>query len=145
MNIFPAFNIPVRMIVAASAKPAAFGPKAVGDEGGAPPPAGGGGGGGAKDGTVGAFITVQSLVSFSGATAVIGGIWAAIKSLVAVPAGSSIYIGLVLSLIVGLVIYYINISDPASQHDRRDKIIGFIIAILNTVVLFNATRAIVGG
>jgi hypothetical protein len=71
-------------------------------------------------------------------------LWSGIKALNFVPPSMTIYVGLFLSLIIGMFIYYINISDPSTQYTRRDKIIGFFIALLNTLVLFNATKSIVG-
>jgi hypothetical protein len=138
MNIHDAFNIPV-----APVKSRAFGPRPAAEDGAN------------VDGrtqSVGAFITVQSLVSFTGATGVITALWSAIKAL-GIPselniAGHTlelnIYVGFILSLTIGMVIYYINVTDPKTQYDKRDKIIGLFIAIFNTVVLFNASRAIVG-
>lgn len=99
-------------------------------------------GGGQK--SVGAFITVQSLISFTGATAVTSGLWSATRALIPGTPASNVYIGLAICLLVGLAIYLINISDQSAAPTTRDKLIGLIIAFFNTVILFNATRAIVG-
>jgi hypothetical protein len=130
MKLSDLFNIPVGVV---PSRPRSFGPTPTEDGERDPPTK-----------SVGAFITVQSLVSFTGATGAIGLIWSAIKSLNFVPMTWNIYVGMLLSLLIGMLIYYINVSDPNSQHTRRDKVIGLFIALLNTLVLFNATKSIVG-
>jgi hypothetical protein len=138
MSLSSVFNIPVRIV---TVKPAGrtFGPTPTGED-----EAAAGGGGEEVRGSVGAFITVQTLVSFSGATGAIGLLWSAIKALDVVPAAWDIYLGMALSFVIGMLIYYINISDPSAAQGRRDRIIGLVIAVLNTLVLFNATRSIIG-
>jgi len=134
MNIFSAFNIPMTV---AGVPPKTFGPKPTAENESD-------GTGQARGASVGAFITVQTLVSFTGATGAISLLWSAIKALGVVPAAWSVYVGLFLSLLIGTFIYYINISDPNTQHTGRDKAIGSVIAFLNSLVLFNATKSIVG-
>ena len=131
MNFYSAFNIPLNGSRAQGQK---FGPEI----------AAGGDNGGGQTGAVGAFITTQSLVSFSGATGVIYGMWSAVKTLFAVPPAYGVWIIFALSFLVGSLIYYMNISDPNAKSSRRDMIIGGVIAFLNVLVIFNASRALAG-
>lgn len=97
--------------------------------------------------TLGAFVTPQTFVSFSVATGVISGTFNALKSLV--PAvefwkawGNPSLFGI--SLLVGFLIYWINISDKDARYSLSDKIIGAVMAFFNTIVLYNASRSILG-
>lgn len=87
----------------------------------------------------GAFITAESLTSFAGATGAISVIWSTVSLLAPGASAYSTWIGFAISVLVGLVIYWINISDPAAPLSGRQKGIGLIIAILNTLVLFTAS------
>jgi hypothetical protein len=137
MSFSSVFNIPVR-VVRMRPTGRTFGATPTAEDEAAA------GGGEEVRGSVGAFVTVQSLVSFSGATGAIGLLWSAIKALDVVPAAWDTYLGMALSFVIGMLIYYINISDANAPQGRRDRIISFVIAVLNTLVLFNATRSIIG-
>jgi hypothetical protein len=89
--------------------------------------------------TVGAFITPQSLVSFTGATGAISIIWGTIGAFLTVDAVVERALGLAISLIVGFFIYWINVSDPQAVMSGRDKKIAIGIAFLNSLVLFVAS------
>ena len=86
----------------------------------------------------GAFITVQSLVSFPGATAAV--------TVLATVAGWAVpawrgrpLVFLLASLAVGLTIYLINESDPAKPPvTLKQRMVGFIIAVFNTFVILSA-------
>lgn len=91
---------------------------------------------------VGAFITEQSLTSFAGATGAISVIWGTLRALVPGLGQNqtlSLWLGFGVSLGIGLLIYWINITDPQTTPTPRQKAIGFAIAILNSLVLFMAS------
>lgn len=91
---------------------------------------------------VGAFITEQSLTSFAGATGAISVIWGTLKALVPAVTQApaiSLWIGFGISIVVGMLIYWINITDPQTKPTPRQKAIGFGIAVLNSLVLFMAS------
>jgi hypothetical protein len=88
---------------------------------------------------VGTFITPQSLVSFPGATAAISLIWGVINRVAAPAPTARNLIGLAICFVVGMVIYWINITDPAVPATPREKQIGFVIALLNICMLFSAS------
>jgi hypothetical protein len=106
--------------------PARGGPAAPDDAAGSPQP-------------LGQFITPQSLVTFPGATGVIYVLKQAVFLLVPAAVAIEIWIGFVLSVLVGLGIFYMNVTDPAAPVKGREFGISAIIAGLNTVVLFVAT------
>ena len=70
------------------------------------------------------FLTVQALVTFSGASLAISIIRAVIHSLWPAMSGDKL-VGLGIALVVGLGIWLIGITDPAVSMTTRDKRIGF--------------------
>ncbi|WP_158807410.1 hypothetical protein [Beijerinckia sp. L45] len=134
MRVSSIFNIPLTSTTVQRHIPRA-GAEAIGDDGNTAAPE-------TAPESVGAFITPQTLVSFTGATGAISLLWSALKTLALIPDGWNCYIGLLLSFVVGRLIYYINITGSNTTMSRRDKIIGFVIAVLNIFVLFNATKSI---
>jgi len=87
------------------------------------------------------FLTPQALVSFSGASLAISTVRAVIQNLLPVAGGSKLT-GLGLALAVGLGIWLIGITDPATQMTRRDKIIGFFLALINACTLYLASQGL---
>jgi hypothetical protein len=120
------FNIPVRRNAQQQ-----FGAQPVGEQ------AGGGGGD-----NVGAFISPETFVSFAGASSVIGVIWQTIKTFAQIDKPTSLWIGFAISVVISLLIYWINISTPGSISNRR---IGFVLALINALFLFSATKTIIAG
>lgn len=97
---------------------------------------------GAPDGetpVTGAFITAESLTSFAGATGAISVIWSTVTLLVPGASVFSTWIGFAISVVVGMIIYWINITDPQAPLSDRQKKIGLVVAVLNTLVLFTAS------
>jgi hypothetical protein len=91
-------------------------------------------------GSVGAFTSPQSFASFTGATTVISVVWQTIKSFATIPPPLNLYIIFLTSVIVSLVIYWINVSAPNSVGDKR---IALVMALFNSLFLYCATKAIV--
>ncbi len=89
------------------------------------------------------FLTVQALVSFSGASLAISIIRAVIGSLWPATSGDKL-IGLVIAFVVGLGIWLIGITDPATSMTRRDETIGFFLALLNSCTLYLASQGLLG-
>jgi hypothetical protein len=98
-----------------------------------------GGAGGTGESPVGGFITKESFVTFSGATGVISLIWGFANHVVKPSASVKEYIGIGICAVVGLLIYIINITDPNTPPSKRDMLIGFFIALVNTIVLYMAS------
>lgn len=90
----------------------------------------------------GAFITAQSLTSFAGATGAISVIWSAFTILLPSARDYSTWIGFLISVLIGMTIYWLNVTDPKAPLTARQKQVGFIIACLNTLVLFTASFGI---
>lgn len=92
---------------------------------------------------IGQFITPQSLTSFAGATGAISLIWAFVSGIVPQIAQSpwmSNVVGFLISALIGMMIYWINTSDPAAPAmSARDRRIAVVIAALNTLVLYSAS------
>src|ERR1700760_3873295 len=83
---------------------------------------------------VGNFSTLQSLFSFSGATAVVTLIWRFF------PTAFGVSTLPYLCAVIGLLIWIFNITDPSvrPRPTARDKFFGFILAAVNTVQLYAA-------
>jgi hypothetical protein len=95
----------------------------------------------AQEASKGVFVTPQSLVTFPVATMVVGLITKVVTTLQ--PAwGKGHGVPLVASLFVGLIIYYIGISDPKANLSTRDKVIALFIALINTLYLFAVVAGI---
>lgn len=88
---------------------------------------------------VGAFITKESPITFPGATAAITLVWGFVNRFTTPTGRTADLIGLVICGLVGLFLYVINITDPTAPPSAREKAIGFVIAIFNTIVLFMAS------
>lgn len=86
----------------------------------------------------GAFVTLQSLTSFAGATGVVGLLW---RTLAAVLPGwgQSITAAFCCSLVVGAALYLISETDPARGPLRpREYFVDAFVALINILVLFSA-------
>ena len=88
-----------------------------------------------------AFITQQSLVTFPVATGVVKLLWL-VAGQVSKGAEKEKWVGLVIALAVGLLIYLISNSDPTNALTPRQKQIGIAIALINAIVLFAAAAGI---
>lgn len=129
MKIYQLFNIPVGPATSSGRAEGAGAHAAAEEEGDA----------GGSPGTVGAFITPQSLVSFTGATGAISIIWATVQSFATLSPPYDKAVGLAIALLVGIFIYWMNISDPNTTLTSREKQMAFVIAVLNSLVLFVAS------
>jgi len=91
--------------------------------------------------SVSAFITRESLLSFPVATGVVKLVWW-VTGQVADGAQNKKWVGLVIALAVGLLIYFISNSDPTLTLTPQQKQIGIAIALINALVLFAAAAGI---
>jgi hypothetical protein len=89
--------------------------------------------------TTGTFITPQSIMAFPLASSLVAGIWQAIDSL---GLRDHSYIGFLVSLFVGAVVYAITISDPRLKMARAERWAGLGIGLINCLYLFMAASAI---
>jgi hypothetical protein len=89
------------------------------------------------------FLTVQSLVTFSGANVAVSLIRAVIHS-TAPEASKSHLVGLAVALTVAFFIWIIGVTDPDTKMDRRAKSIGLALAILNGFTLYLASEGLLG-
>lgn len=93
--------------------------------------------------STGVFITPQSLTSFPVATGVVTAVWALVQRLTSW--GNSSWVPLILSLVVGTVIFLINTSEPsAAPQSRRGWVIAVSVAVLNSLFLCAASLGILG-
>jgi predicted phage tail protein len=89
--------------------------------------------------SVSSFVTVQSLVSFPGASFVVAILTQAIRS--ALSARNSTLLPLVISLIVGGIIFLISINDKNSTSrptSASDWAIAVFIGLVNAILLYMA-------
>lgn len=89
--------------------------------------------------TTGTFITPQSIMAFPFASSIVAGIWQAMTSL---GLRDHNYIGFVISLFVGTVVYAITVSDPRLKMTRAERLAGVGIGLINCLYLFMAATAI---
>ena len=89
--------------------------------------------------TTGTFITPQSIMAFPFASSLVAGIWQAINSLGLYDHN---YIGFLIALFVGAVVYAITISDPRLKMTRAERWAGLGIGLINCLYLFMAASAI---
>jgi hypothetical protein len=93
--------------------------------------------------STGVFITPQSLTSFPVATGVVTAVWALAQHLTSW--GQATWVPLVLSLVVGGVIFLINTSVPsAAPKSTSDWLIAISVAMLNSLFLCSASLGILG-
>ncbi len=91
--------------------------------------------------TFASFITPQSIVSFPLASGVVAGLWKLVQ--VFFPEfGASPWAVLIIAMAIGMLIYFISISDSRLRMTRRDKIIAFFIGLLNSLYLLMAALGI---
>ncbi|MGQ0686252.1 hypothetical protein [Bradyrhizobium sp.] len=91
--------------------------------------------------TQGVFLTGRSLLTFPGATAAVLLVWQALG--IMFPAIlSSHWAPFILSMLVGLFIYVVGITDPKTILSRRDKLIALPIAFVNALQVFTAVIGI---
>jgi hypothetical protein len=128
MGFYSAFNVTVkkRVTAAAAANDEAVAEAVAAAEG-------------ESEEAVGVFVTAQSLVSFTGATAVINTIWGTIGMFAQLEGAVRNLTGLIISLVVGASIYLINVTDPQANMTRRDRTIAAGIALINSLLLFIAS------
>jgi hypothetical protein len=89
----------------------------------------------------GAFITPQTLTSFLGASAVIGIV--AKVYLEMVPGANSKYVGVIVALIIGMVIFIINVTDKqVKPPDLRSWFIAIVVGTINTIYLIAVTLGV---
>ena len=86
----------------------------------------------------GAFVTLQSLTSFAGATGVVGLLWRTLAAVL--PSwGTSVSAAFWCALLVGAALYVISETDPARGPLRpRDYCVDAFVALINVLVLFSA-------
>lgn len=89
--------------------------------------------------TTGTFITPQSIMAFPFASSLVAGIWQAIDSL---GLHDHNYIGFIVALLVGAVVYAITISDPRLKMTRTERWAGLGIGLINCLYLYMAASAI---
>jgi hypothetical protein len=94
-----------------------------------------------QDASKGVFITSQSLITFPVATLAVGLITRIVATLHPVWQ-KNLYVPLIVSVIIGLFIYYIGTSDPKAKLTTRDKVVALFIALINTAYLFAAVTGI---
>lgn len=85
--------------------------------------------------TTATFITPQSLMAFPFASGLVAGIWQATNAL---GIHDHNYIGFLISLFVGSVVYGITISDPRLKTNRGERLVGVGIGLINCFYLFMA-------
>jgi len=90
----------------------------------------------------GTFLTPQTLMTFPGATMVIGVVWKVVESLMPSWEGD-LLVPAAISLAIGGFIYFVGVTDPDARMTKRDMAIGAVIACFNTVYLFAVTTGIV--
>jgi hypothetical protein len=78
-------------------------------------------------------------MAFPFASSIVAGIWQAITSL---GLRDHNYIGFIISLFVGAVVYAITVSDPRLKMTRAERLAGLGIGLINCVYLFMAASAI---
>jgi len=82
-----------------------------------------------------AFVTPQSLATFSGLTAAITGIWAGLEAVFGL--GHHLWLGFIISLGVGLVLLLDDLRDPQRAATPRTGL-RVLIAVVNAFFIFNA-------
>jgi hypothetical protein len=92
---------------------------------------------GDEEKTKGVFLTTQSILTFPGATGAVLLIWS-VFGFLAPTWGKSVYIPFVWSLLAGLFIWWVGITDPKTVMTRRDKGIAAAIAGVNSFQVFAA-------
>jgi len=83
----------------------------------------------------GVFVTAQSIVTFPVMSNLITGIWTLIEK--GIGWQHSIFVGLALSALAGLFLFFVNETDPKKPRDSR-LFVRVVVAIANTYVLFGA-------
>jgi hypothetical protein len=90
------------------------------------------------------FITPQSLASFPVASALVTTLWA-LSTKMFPTWGASTAVLLVLSLVVGGIIFSISVSAPTSQpKDFKGWLVGGAIAVINSLLLAAAALGVLG-
>jgi hypothetical protein len=80
----------------------------------------------------GVFLSAQALVSFPVACAVVGLLWKLVQHYWP---GTSDFVVLYISLVIGFVIFIITITDPSARPKGLGWLGSILIAILNSLVL----------
>lgn len=90
--------------------------------------------------TKGVFITKEALLTFSGSCVVISITWKFLAFTIP-QIKDSIWIPIILSFLIGFFIYYISIEDSMT---KKDKIISFILSLINSIFLAASALGIDG-
>lgn len=148
-HVHAAFNLPIAPVAAdppavkpsrpAAAAGSASAPARIDAPGAPPPPPP------ASPAAVtsqGAFLTVQSLTSYAGGTLVVSLFSKIVEMLWPGTKGSLIPVAII-SLVVGLIIYLIAITDPGASKTPRDRLVGLLLAVINSAVLFTSSTGFV--
>lgn len=88
---------------------------------------------------VGVFTTAQSLVTFSGATAAVTTIWKVLGKVYEPFGPKNTLVPVVLALIIGIIIYLLSVTKGTGM---KDKLTGFVIAIINSFTIAAAALGI---
>ena len=91
------------------------------------------------EGSVGVFITPQSLLTFPGASGAVLVIWKVLGKIFSQP--NSIYLPLLAASVVGMFMFYISMNP---QGTRRDHVQGFGVAVINSFMLAASALGIGG-
>jgi len=83
----------------------------------------------------GSFTTIESLLTFPGATAAIKGAWE-LSKLLPSPKAGSVLIPIGLAVLLGFGIYLWNVTGGGMT--RREKVGAAVVALVNTVFLASA-------
>jgi hypothetical protein len=82
----------------------------------------------------GAFVTPQSLTSFAVATSASALITRVILTLF--PTSNQVLIPAIVAFLIGVIIFYINVSDKSARpKDTRSWIISIIVGLINSIYL----------
>jgi len=81
------------------------------------------------------FLTVQSILTFSGANVGITAVRGMVSDVFPETAHKA-WFAVSLCIVVAIAIWAIGVTDPQAKMTRREKTIGFGIAILNSAMLY---------
>jgi hypothetical protein len=85
--------------------------------------------------TTATFVTPQSLVAFPFASGLVAGMWQATQAL---GIKDHNYIGFIISLFVGAVVYGISVTDRRVKLAREESLVAMGIGLINCCYLFMA-------
>ncbi len=94
-------------------------------------------------GAKGVFITPQTLMTFPVATFAVGLLSVVLNALVPSARGN-LWVPFVVSLAIGMFIYWVGVTDPKASMTRRHKLIAFGVAVINSAYLFASCTGVLG-